>query len=932
MSAIAFTSPLVLLGLLALPLIWWLLRITPPRPEREVFPPLKILASVMKREESPATSPWWLTLLRMLLAALVILALSGPLLNPQSASVSPAGPLVVVIDNGWSTAPDWETRSRTAAALIGEAGEKDITVILVLTAEQRHDTTPMRADQALAKLAAALPRPLKTDRARAVSALVQGLGSTAPGTIAYVSDGLAEKDGDDILARLGGLKPAELRLIAGESRDVVMIASAANGADSMSVVVRRLDASQPASLSLSARDNLGRSIAATRIGFAAGETEARGEIVTPFELRNDFARLELDGRQTAGAVRLLDDSFKRRRVGLLTGEGGDRSQPLLSPLYYIERALAPYANLAKPASSDLAVAIPALLADHPSAIVMADIGRMQPETEKMLLEWIAKGGTLIRFAGPRLATAASDDALIPVRLRQGERYLGGALSWSEPQALSAHPAGSPFAGLDVPADIRVSRQVLAEPSADLAARSWATLVDGTPLVTARREGAGRIVLFHVSAEASWSNLPISGHFVEMLRRMVQMSRTTGPASEAEGGEIALPPYRLLSAKGVLGADLSGAKPLTIGNNRVARISFDNPPGLYGTEDGFSALNLAGPDDRLIPLNAANAPIAMTKAGFIGTEATSLKPGLLLAAFVLLITDTLVVLVMNGAFARRPAIAALAMLAIGLIVLAPAGNVMADDARPGDDVLLSRLNTTHLAYVVTGEAEVDRISERGMAGLSDYLFYRTTLEPAEPVGVDISRDELSVFPILYWPISANAAMPSEATISRIDAYMRSGGTVLFDTRDQLSSMSLDGSISPNTVRLQDILAAIDIPPLEPVPSDHVLTKAFYLLKSFPGRYAGSPLWVEALPDKTETEAGRPARSGDGVTPIMITSNDFAGAWAIDANGAALLPTIPADGDQRDYAYRTGVNIMMYMLTGNYKADQVHVPALLERLGQ
>ena len=162
-------------------------------------------------------------------------------------------------------------------------------------------------------------------------------------------------------------------------------------------------------------------------------------------------------------------------------------------------------------------------------------------------------------------------------------------------------------------------------------------------------------------------------------------------------------------------------------------------------------------------------------------------------------------------------------------------------------------------------------------------------------------------------------------------MRNGGTVLFDTRDQFTS--LDGnSASPNTERLQAILANLDIPPLEPVPADHVLTKAFYLLANFPGRYAGSPLWIEAHPDNGTPETGRPARTGDGVSPIMITGNDMAGAWAIDANGAPLLPTVPPDETQREYAFRAGVNIMMYMLTGNYKADQVHIPALLERLGQ
>ncbi len=310
---------------------------------------------------------------------------------------------------------------------------------------------------------------------------------------------------------------------------------------------------------------------------------------------------------------------------------------------------------------------------------------------------------------------------------------------------------------------------------------------------------------------------------------------------------------------------------------------------------------------------------------------------------MLILDSLIVLFMNGAFSRLPkgarrrsgaAAAVIAAIAFGLFAFQPhplfAQEMLeGSSAKAGDEQILEHLDTTHLAYVVTGEADVDRISEQGLAGLTEFLTYRTTLEPGAPVGLDITKDELSFYPIIYWPISANAPMPSQAAISRIDAYMRNGGTVLFDTRDQYSSLDGGGS-SPNGERLQQILANIDIPPLEPVPENHVLARSFYLLTNFPGRYSGSALWVEARQDARN--ANQVSSGGDGVSPIMITGNDLAGAWAVDQQGAPVLPTVPPDDMQREYAYRAGVNIMMYMLTGNYKADQVHVPALLERLGQ
>ncbi|CUX09876.1 DUF4159 domain-containing protein [Agrobacterium fabrum] len=936
MSALpfVFTSPYILFGLLALPAIWWLLRLTPPRPKAEVFPPLKILATVLKREETPSKSPWWLTLLRIALAAAVIFALADPVVNPRNNSIAGSGPLVLVVDNSWASAPDWERRVATAQALIGDAERADRPVSISFTADAEHDAVSGTTAVALDKLAAAKPKPLVPDRARTAEAITEALNGTAPGTLAYIADGVQTAQDESAMRTLASLSPAEFRIVRGDGKAVAAITDATNNADAMSVTLSRLDTAEAASLTVNAQDSQGRILANGTASFAPGAAETTATVEAPFELRNDFARLSIEGVSTAGAVHLLDDGFRRRRVALLAGETGNDFQPLLQPLYYISRALQPFVDLIPQRQADLAQAIPEILQSNPSVIVMADIGRLPQETYAPLQRWLAGGGTLIRFAGPRLAAAPADDPLVPVTLRQGERALGGALSWAEPQPLADFPAFGAFAGMPKADGILVKRQVLAEPTPDLAERTWASLADGTPLVTTRNVEAGRIVLFHVSAEASWSDLPISGHFVDMLRRIVQLSKAGGASASANAPAAALPPFRLLTAEGAMSAEIGTARPLEMRAGQPPRTGFDNPPGLYGTEDGFVALNLLPAGATLRPLDTSAAGVSTTNEALIGETAKSLRPALFIAAFLMLIADSLIVLFMNGAFARLPkarsATVATMLLALGAFAAMSPTDARADDPKPGDEQIFERLDTTHLAYVRTGEDDVDRISEQGLQGLSEFLTWRTTLEPGQPVGLDISKDELSFYPIIYWPVSATAPMPSSAAISRIDAYMRAGGTVLFDTRDQFSSLDT-GSTSANGERLQAILANIDIPPLEPVPEDHVLTRSFYLLTNFPGRYNGSPLWVESRQGAAKTTSGL-SSSGDGVTPIMITGNDFAGAWAVDAQGAPVLPTVPPDEMQREHAFRSGVNIMMYMLTGNYKADQVHVPALLERLGQ
>jgi hypothetical protein len=930
---IAFGAPALLFGLLALPVIWWLLRLTPPRPETEPFAPLAILARVLKPEETPARSPWWLTALRLLIAALVILALAEPVLNPREKALSEDGPLALIIDNGWASARDWEIRTEAAEALIDEAETRNIPVSIVLTAERRHEATPTTVERAREQLRAAKPRPLRPERNAAASALIAALGETRPGTVAFLTDGIETEDASGALTRLSGMEPAAIRLIGADEAAALALTGADNGADALDVAATRLDTATAENYRLVARDSKGREIATGQLVFGAGEGSASGAISAPFEIRNDIARIDVVGSETAASARLLDDSFRRRRVALISGEAADIAQPLLSPLYYINRALSPYADLIEAETADMAAALPALLNQSPAVIVMADIGVLSEEVTRPLLDWIERGGTLVRFAGPRLAAAPVDDQLAPVKLRKGERELGGALSWIEPQPLAGYPATGPFAGLPTPRDVTVSRQVLAEPSAELAARTWASLADGTPLVTASERGAGRIVLFHVTAEAGWSTLPISGHFVDMLRRVVQLSRAVTGGGEAGSG--ILPPWRLLDASGALLPASGDAKPLDLTLAEPVSAGHDNPPGLYGTEDGFVALNLYEAGESLAPLAVPALSAPVTRAAIAGDSAVDFRPWLFGAALVALLADTLIVLVLNGGFRRRtlkaPAVTTAIILAIVVapaLILAP-GASRAQDTQPGDAELLESLDRTRLAYVLTGDDATDRTSRLGLDSLARYLTARTALEPGTAIGVDIETDQLALYSLIYWPMSEDADEPSPAAVSRIDAFMKSGGTVLFDTRDRIAD--LGGASSALTLQMQRILSGLDIPPLEPVPDDHVLTKSFFLLDAFPGRYADGPLWVEAIP-QTDDPAIRPARAGDGVSSILITGNDMAAAWAEDERGYPMFSTVPPDPWQREYAFRAGVNIVMYMLTGNYKADQVHIPALLERLGQ
>ena len=949
---LTFTAPALLFGLLALPVIWWLLRFTPPRPKVVAFPPTRILHKIRQRDETAATSPWWLTLLRLCIAALLIAALSNPVIDPDPIPVNGEGPAVIVVDNGWPAASGWEQRRSMMREIIEAAERQDRTVILAPTADEANVAGPVPPERAEALAEALAPRPYAPQRAAILQPLrdaLQTAGNT--GEIFWLSDGIDHGGVAGFVAGLGNLMPdAMIHVFApGANGLPIALGEPRNEAGALTLALSRPAGTVNGSGTVAAHDEQGRRIAEAPFSFEGGELTATAAFDVPVELRNDFVKLSIDGEETAGAVQLLDSRWRRRAVGLLSGESGDIAQPLLSPLHYLEQALAPFTELRISPDRNISTALDAYLQRGVSALVLADIGTLPNETADDLERWIEAGGVLIRFAGPRLA-ASDDGRLVPVRLRRGGRTLGGTLSWSEPRQIDAFQPGSPFFGIEIDPETIITRQVLAEPAIDLGEKTWARIDDGTPLVTAEQRGAGWLILFHVTADTRWSNLVLSGTFVEMVRRLSDLggaAPTLAANADPGGGAtapklargtgfsanpelVALSPRQTLDGFGNLSAPPPTARPMAADAVATTLPDATHPPGFYGPAKAPVALNLfqGVPELRVIEnWGTANAP-----SSYPDVRPIDLTPYLFMAALILLLVDGLAMVWLAG---RLPALGG-ARTAGAIVILAIAVTASPAQAQQqvDDSFAMLAANETRLAYVVTGNSEIDRISEAGLRGLTAVLTARTALEPGEPMGVDPRRDELAFFPILYWPIDPGVDVDTDTqTLARIDAFMKQGGTILFDTRDALqSNFGVDvGTASPATVRLRELLSGLDIPALEPVPPDHVLTKAFYLLQTFPGRYDAGRLWVEATATEDEEEV-RPARAGDGVSSILISANDLAGAWAIDDTGRPLLPIGSGAPGQREIAYRVGVNIVMYTLTGNYKADQVHIPALLERLGQ
>lgn len=931
LGLISFATPWVLAAAAALPIVWLLLRLTPPAVRQINFPAVRLLFGLDPTQRTSAHTPPWLILLRLAILILALLGLSDPILNLKTDGSSKT--LIVVVDNGWASAVNWEDRANALYDTLEGARRRGQSVALLATAKlPTGEMLPARisTDDDF-KIAAAqiLPHPWPTDHEATLRQLNE-LNIKIPATTVWISDGLGGDNTNRLASKLdelgnltvinsGALSPA--LVLHTPDRKVTNSGGAVTNTIALRLTRIHSDNDTEISETVRAVDANNQVLARTVMTFASGTNSSAAILEMPSELANRISRFDVEGRPGAATTILADDQWQRRPVGVAQATSQGITAPLLESSYYIDQALSPFADVRMGNMDELF--------SRPLAVlIMAEGGRILDNDVARLSEWVRDGGVLVRFAGSQLTENV--DALLPVKLREGGRTLDGAMSWSKPAKLAPFPENSPFRGLVVPPDVTVSSQVLAEPAAILSAKTWARLSDGTPLVTAEKRGQGWIVLFHVSATPEWSALPLSGLFVEMLRQIVDISRGIPPDAPLDTTGF-LEPYSVIDGFGRL--QLPGPTVTAIDGTNFIDTSAQpqHPPGLYGPAGATRALNLSNKLRSLEPLN--QLPISSTQLTFSSmSQERVLKPWLLAASLILLLVDLTISFILRKLI-PEPSILLKRRIATGAatVILLFVWNSNLDAAeqisnapKPIDHLVQAAILETRLAYVTTGNTQVDRVAAAGLGALTNLLAARTAAELGVPTRINltaasVTNDSLTPYPLIYWRITPAQENPSPQAVDALNHYLNSGGTIIFDAPDQTGALGSITTPKANGTRLDQILRLLDIPPLIQVPQDHVLTRSFYLLNDMPGRYADSSILIERM-----------STENDGVSSVVIGGNDWAAAWAQDPNGIPLHSVIPGGERQRELAYRVGVNMVMYALTGNYKGDQVHLPSIMERL--
>ncbi len=884
LESLTFLSPWMLGALAVVPLLWWLLRALPPRPKTVRFSAFFLLKGLQTKLTAAAHMPWWLLLLRALLVVLLICAFAEPVLHQsQDLPGGRQGNVLMIVDNGWASASGWKARQDKIAEYLQQIRRSGRPIILLPTAfsaedGQIHSYGPMPAHEAEGWLTRLKPQPWPPAH-KETAALVRKLLADHKITHSiFLSDGL-EMDTRELLTLTRSLVTDE------KINDPYILRQTGN----LSFSLERSASLQENSLQLLAYADDGSVVNELKITFPAGKTEYAFSWDMPAELRNKTTRIALRDPMMASGVFLANAHWRQHPVGIVAQASQKESRDFLSEIYYLRRALEMNDQLAMDQ-------LDVLLKTPLSALVLPDSTPLTAVEKVDLYDWVQQGGFLIRFAGPRLVANSGGDVLLPVPLRYGQRAMEGAMTWEKPVPLGAIAEQSPLYGLPMPQDVTVTRQVLADPAPEVFEKTWLQLEDGTPLITGSKMGKGTVVLIHTSAGPDWSNFCYSGLYVEALQRMVSL----GNGIIDYKVQTTLSPLLLLDGFGRLNAPDSRSVIMAIKPDQEFIPSPQTPPGLYGDTQAFKAFNLG---DALPKMRALkNIPSTVAVESYQLAAEVDLKPLLLKIALLLLLADTLLTFWLRG------------VIAVFLMMIVCATPAIAESEKN----LVSGL---YLAYIETGDEDIDHVSYNGLTGLGEIIHARTTAQVKGIVALNPADDDLSYYPVIYWPMTDRQAVLSMTAARNIQNYLNQGGMILFDTRDRQFGGD-EHAATPGSRKLRELTQNIQIPELAAIPEGHILSRSFYLLDTFPGRYDGGRLWVEKEPNPHH----------DGVTSVIIGANDWAAAWSKDPEDQARFMVEPGGEAQREMAWRFGVNMLMVALTGNYKADQIHIPHILKRIGQ
>ncbi len=896
LNNISFANPLALWAIGSLPLIYLVVKTFPPAPKSFNFSSLYLLKSISSDTITRSKCPIWLLIFRILLILVIIIYFSKPFINSSKLD-NKIENYFVFLDAGWSTASEWENYKDTLLEIMLEAKKLNKKFYLLRSnPDKERDSTIMfqSTNQLSDYLNEQPPSPWQFNLDKTINKLDKTKFKKNTRYFYILSD-FDYYPNEKRISSIIKEKYPNIEIINLVSR-IKVLDKPSIIADNIEIKVKRLGnffSEDQFYLKMVSKD--GQVIYYKNYNFKKNDHTVIIREKFPLSLINRLEKIEIVDQNHAAGKFYFDDLNKKKIIGIVSEIIDYKENPLLSSVYYIKKALG---NENKIIINNLENLISANI----DILILPDVGLIEEKLSIILKKWISNGGLLIRFSGPKLAKEYTN-FITTEKTYKKIRFLGGQLSWEDEPIIESFPDNSIFRGLEIPDDIVIRKQLMLDFKGNQKYTVLGSLKDGTPLITSKEYDKGKIILFHFTANNDWSNIPITNLFVEMLYRTTLFNsiRKNDSLEEVkmkyfiDGFGKIQKPDKIIKIKDGIKLQKSHPSPKNI-------------PGIYENDELSIALNLSGnlKYDQFVKESYKNT----TEEVFFKKSISDLSKIFLYLIIIFSIVDIIATLMIkinsNILKTFKKKIGYLSMFFL-LFCFIKNDNLKANDY----------FNETYLAYVKSANENKNKITKRGLNTLSEVLDRRTSISPRGVIEVDIEKDEIFYFPFLYWPIGKTLPDLSARTITKVKDYLFKGGIIFFDAYEIKINNSSD---SKNLKKMVSFLRKINSNELINIDKKHTLSKSFYLLNSFPGRWNKNLI----LTDKNDK------RINDGVSSIVLGFNDWASAWALDENNYPIYPVVPGGEKQREFAYRVGVNITMYSLTGTYKNDQIHSKSILERL--
>jgi len=885
-----FLEPAIFAALASLPIVWWLLRRFPPTPEKVIFPSLAIIKQLHSQPRTNRKTPPWLLIFRITLLMFAILAFAKPYFDSNKKdmtawnNIAQSSKVIIIVDDGYGFAQNSSSIKQSGDRIINTAGinNAQTAVISASDAATIKHISFTNTELAKAILHQISPKAYLPDR----TAIIQNLHNSADyssARIFWLSDGL---DANDSLIQEAKHKPDNFFIFKPElSKLPVCIKKIESSVDGFDIDVERLSQRSSNVFTIEGRGRDNSVILTETRKFETSALTANVIIKPAREVRNHLTRLTINGGTNACAVWLMDDESAVKSAGIITSSNAD-NQPFLQEKYYLTKALEGYAQIDYGNVDELLKAASGLLILPDSTIInTSDSAKLQ--------QWVENGGILLRFAGKnledKLKAGDTEDILLPVKISSIFSY-GGIANISGQQKLKKFEEKIPLANLSYGSTVNIRK--LAIPATQSNTHEvWARLEDGSPLITSQSRKSGRIIFVHTTANNDWSDFALSGTFVSFVQNILSISGGTHTVKEGFAKQT-----EELDGYGNLTSITTANDIKDIQSLRSNPEKFKS--GYYSSGQASIAVNM-GRSYGLTPINY-NAAIDYNE----NTGSKDFTVILAIIAAIMLGIDSILSLVKTMYKSAQKMLVTLFIT----FALIPTQSLAKNSSEENPAF------KTTIAYVQTGNAKLDRSTEAGITRLSNELANRTSAICNAPVSINLERDDISLYPILYVPIYEGTFIGVDG-MKKLHSFIRTGGLVIFDTMD---GADISTALSVNPVLIY-MLNAMGVSNFEKVNDKHVLLKTFYLLKEIRGRFDDSTTLVEKADENVN----------DGVSPIIITSAALAQGLSVDENGGNSH--IISGGSEKDgeMIVRSGINIAMYALTGNYKADKIHTNIIEER---